>query len=530
MTARRMAAARFRMALTRNPSNRRVLHASAGLPWAWTAATLLFAAVQILLLLYSAHRLLTLRRWARAKSRPRTLDIEPARWPSVTVQLPVFNERAVVERLIDAAATLDYPAHLLQIQVLDDSNDETLARARERVEHWRRLGVAIELHHRHDRAGFKAGALAAGLKFASGEIIVVFDADFVPGSDFLRRIVPRFSEPRIGMVQARWGHLNRERSTLTAAQAVMLDAHFFLEHDARMSAGLFFNFNGTAGAWRKACIEDAGGWAHDTLTEDLDLSYRAQLKGWRFVAANDIEVPAELPADVLALKSQQRRWAKGSIQTARKVLPALLRSALPARVKLEALIHLTANATYPLLLISGVLLLAVITIPPSVPWGLAVALDVSAIVCGVMPVVAFLYAGQLAAGRNAAGMPRELLSALMIGAGLTVNNTLAVAGGLRKPLGDWERTPKTGDAPGALGKRAYVAHPDPGAILEILLAVFFASLASFAWHEGRLRSIPFLLLLAIGLGYVGARSLREAVRTRPRLELAIAVHPAEERT
>ncbi len=490
---------------------------------------LLFGAVQILLLLYAAQRLVTLKRWARARHRPATLDRDPSPWPPVTVQLPIFNERAVVERLIDAAATLDYPAHLLQIQVLDDSTDETHMRARNRVEHWRRRGVGIELHHRQDRAGFKAGALAAGLERARGEIIVVLDADFVPASDFLRRIVPRFSEPRIGMVQARWGHLNRERSALTVAQAVMLDAHFFLEHEARMSAGLFFNFNGTAGAWRRACIEDAGGWAHDTLTEDLDLSYRAQLRGWRFVAANDIEVPAELPADVLALKSQQRRWAKGSIQTARKVLPALLRSALPLRVKLEAVVHLTANAAYPLLLSSGVLLAAAITIPSSLPAGLAVVLDVSAILCGVMPVVAFLYAGQLAAGRSAARTPRDILSALVIGAGLTLNNTLAVAGGLRKPLGDWERTPKTGEASGALGRRAYAARPDPCAILEILLAAFLASLASFAWHEGHLRSIPFLLLLATGLAYVGVGSLRGAVGTRPLLGAAMQAHRVEER-
>jgi len=505
-----------------------MLHSPAALPWPWTAAVLLFAATQILLLLYSTHRLLTLRRWVRARRRPRTPDIEPGEWPTVTVQLPVFNERAVVERLIDSAARLDYPPHLLQIQILDDSTDETFLRAGNRAEHWRRQGVEIELRHRQDRAGFKAGALAAGLESASGEIIVVFDADFVPAPDFLRRIVPRFSEPRIGMVQARWGHLNRERSVLTAAQAVMLDAHFLLEHEARASEGLFFNFNGTAGAWRRACIEDAGGWTHDTLTEDLDLSYRAQLRGWKFVPATDVEARAELPADVLALKSQQRRWAKGSIQTARKVLPALLRSALPARVKLEAVIHLTANATYPLLLLSGVLLLAVITIPSSLPSGLAVALDVSAILCGVLPVTAFLCAGQLAAGRRAWRIPGAVLSALVVGAGLTVNNTLAVAGGLRKPLGDWERTPKTGEAAGAIGRCVYATRRHPGAVLEILLAAFFAGLASFAWHEGRGRSIPFLLLLAIGLGYVGARSLRGAPGIRPILRVAIPARRVEE--
>lgn len=487
----------------------------AAVPWPWAAAVLLFGAVQTLLLLYAAQRLLTLKRWARGRHRPRPLLADAAAWPPVTVQLPIFNERAVVERLIDAAASLDYPAHLLQIQVLDDSTDETAALARERVGYWRARGVAIELHHRGDRAGFKAGALAAGLERARGEIVAVFDADFVPGPDFLRRIVPRFSDPRIGMVQARWGHLNRDRSPLTVAQAVMLDAHFLLEHEARMAAGLFFNFNGTAGAWRRACIEDAGGWAHDTLTEDLDLSYRAQLRGWRFVSAADVEVPAELPAEVLALKSQQRRWAKGSIQTARKVLPGLLRSRLPARVKLEALAHLTANVTYPLLLLSGLLLVAVISVPTSLPPALATVLDVSAIVCGVVPVVAFLHVGQFVAGSRAAGWLPGIVSALVVGAGLTLNNTLAVAGGLRAPSGDWERTPKTGEAAGVAGRRAYAACPDRSAVLELALAVFFVSVACFAWREDRLRSIPFLLLLAAGLAYVGAGSLREAARSRP---------------
>lgn len=491
-------------------------------------AVLVFGAVQVLLLLFSAHRLLTLRRWAGGRRRQVYRIVEPATWPRVTVQLPVFNERAVVERLIDAAARLDYPAELLQIQVLDDSTDETVARAASRVEYWRARGVNVVLLHRDVRAGYKAGALAAGLESASGEIIAVFDADFVPGPDFLKRIVPRFSDPRIGMVQARWGHLNRDTSLLTVAQAVMLDAHFLLEHEARMSAGLFFNFNGTAGAWRRACIEDAGGWAHDTLTEDLDLSYRAQLKGWRFVAATDVVVPAELPADVLALKSQQRRWSKGSIQTARKVLPALMRSALPARVKLEAVIHLTANVTYPLLLLSGLLLPAILAIPNSLPWQVALALDLSAILVGVLPIVIFLDTGQRAAGRCASGRTRDILSALVVGAGLTLTNTLAVFGGMNRTAGDWERTPKTGEGSAGRGQRSYAARHDPGTILELLLALFFASAAAFTLVDGRFRSLPFLLLLAIGLGYVGTHSLRDSVSMKPQFNPAVQALRAEE--
>jgi cellulose synthase/poly-beta-1,6-N-acetylglucosamine synthase-like glycosyltransferase len=481
-------------------------------PWPWGLAVLTFVVVQILLLLYSSHRLLTLVRWARARRRPAHLASDPERWPAVTVQLPTFNERVVVGRLIDAAASLIYPRHLFEIQVLDDSTDETTLRARESVAAWQERGVDIALHHRSNRNGFKAGALEAGLARARGEIIVIFDADFVPEPDFLLRIVPRFHEPRIGMVQARWGHLNRERSMLTVAQAVMLDAHFALEHEARMASGLFFNFNGTAGAWRRECIEDAGGWAHDTLTEDLDLSYRAQLKGWRFVSAPDIEAPAELPADILALKSQQRRWAKGSIQTARKVLPSLWRSALPWPVKLEAFVHLTANVTYPLLLLSGALLIGVVSIPSTLPAHLALILDVSVIACGVLPVVAFLSVGQAGCGHAAIGTPRAVLSALVVGAGLTLNNSMAVASGLGRTLGDWHRTPKSGDRAGTPGVPAYATGSDPGALAEILLAVFFATVSIWAWTEDHARSVPFLVLLAAGLGYVGVGSLRAVGR------------------
>ncbi len=480
------------------------------LPWMWTAALLLFALVQVLLLGYAAHRLVTLRRWRRRPRTAGTAATPASPLPSVTVQLPLFNEPAVVKRLIDAAAALDYPRDLLQVQVLDDSSDETTARARHRVQQWQARGVWIELLHRSERAGYKAGALAAGLDQATGQILVVFDADFVPPSDFLRRIMPCFHDPGIGMVQARWAHLNRERSILTAAQAVMLDAHFLIEHEARMASGLFFNFNGTAGAWRRECIEDAGGWTHDTLTEDLDLSYPAQLRGWRFVSAADIEVPAELPSDVLALKSQQRRWAKGSIQTARRILPALLRSRLRAAVKLEAAMHLTANAAYPLLLISGVLLPAVIAAPTSLPPVVGVALDLSATVAGVLPVVAFLYAGQAAAGSAPSRRARHIASALLVGAGLTVNNSLAVFGGLGRGLGDWERTPKTGEGPGrsgATGSDAYRGRPHPTTALEIGFAALFAAVAFGAWRLGHARSVPFLLLLASGLGYVGALSV-----------------------
>ena len=253
--------------------------------------------------------------------------------PKVTVQLPVYNELYVVERLIDAVCQFDYPKERLEIQVLDDSTDETAYVAKARVAYYRGLGVDVHYLHREARTGYKAGALAAGLKVAKGELIAIFDADFVPRPDFLKQTVHHFVDPGVGMVQARWGHLNRDYSLLTRVQTILLDAHFVLEHGGRNRARCFFNFNGTAGLWRRQAIEEAGGWQHDTLTEDMDLSYRAQLRGWRFVFVPDVVAPAEIPVSMNAFKSQQHRWSKGSIQTARKLLPKILASPLPLRVK-----------------------------------------------------------------------------------------------------------------------------------------------------------------------------------------------------
>jgi cellulose synthase/poly-beta-1,6-N-acetylglucosamine synthase-like glycosyltransferase len=471
----------------------------------------LFLMVQGLLLAYSAHRFVTLWRWSRR--RPLSTPPRPATWPSVTVQIPLYNERRVAQRIIDAAASLDYPAHRLQVQILDDSTDETWERAAQAAARHRARGTDIEVLHRESRTGYKAGALSAGLQGAKGELIVVFDSDFAPGPDFLKQTVPHFADPTVGMVQARWSHLNRDQSLLTRAQAAMLDAHFLLEHEARMGSGLFFNFNGTAGVWRRACIESAGGWTHDTLTEDLDLSYRAQLLGWRFVSVPNVEAPAELPADVEALKSQQRRWARGSIQTARKLLPNVLSRPLPLRVKLEALYHLTSNVAYPLLLLSGLLLLPVLTATSRTAPELAIALDLGVIFVGIVPVVAFLAAGQRARGVGAWRTAQDVLSVLVVGAGLSLNNSWAVLQGIRRETGDWQRTPKTGDGGPRADLERYEPHKTLSGQVELLLASYFAWLAAMAWRETQLRSMPFLLLLVAGLGYVGFRSCREQARS-----------------
>src|SRR5690242_10951459 len=314
--------------------------------------------VLVLLASYGIHRYYLVYLYYKHKKN-RTTE-SPAYFdelPRVTVQLPIFNEQFVVERLLEAVCRLKYPREKLDIQLLDDSTDETVEVASALVERYAALGQPISYIHRTNREGFKAGALQEGMKTAKGEFIAIFDADFVPPEDFLLKMVHHFTDPKVGMVQGRWTHLNRNYSFLTEVESILLDGHFILEHGGRSRSGVFFNFNGTAGMWRRAAIEEAGGWQHDTLTEDTDLSYRAQLKGWKFVYRQDIECPAEVPVEMTAFKTQQARWAKGLIQTAKKILPRVMRSNEPMRIKAEAWYHLTANMSYPLMILLSVLLL-----------------------------------------------------------------------------------------------------------------------------------------------------------------------------
>ena len=482
----------------------------------------MYVAAQSLLVAYGSHRWLVLWRTARGRrSRFAAGTSAPAHagaserphdaWPSITVQLPVFNERRVVDRLIDAVAALDYPRERFEIQVLDDSTDETVERAAAAMARHRACGIRIHHVRRATRKGFKAGALSNGLATARGQLIAVFDADFVPSPDFLRRMAPHFDDPSVGMAQARWTHLNRDASWLTRAQAVMLDSHFLLEHAMRSHAGLFFNFNGTAGLWRRACIEDAGGWQHDTLTEDLDLSYRAQLAGWRFVFDASVEAPAELPGDLEAFKSQQRRWVKGSIQTARKLLPGLLRQPLRFALKAEAVVHLTSNVCYPLLLLLGLLLLPVLigrtALPPLLVW----SLELGVIVFGAIPVLRFLWTGQRLAGRSMRDAICDVAAALTLGVGLSLNNARATLEGLGSRPGEWERTPKEGDARGKRVPPRYASAIQVAGRAEAALAVYYSVVAVWVCAGGSWRALPFVLLLATGFGWVGWGSLRATV-------------------
>ena len=453
---------------------------------------------------YGVHRLALVGLYYRTRRRAPIPPPDPAEWPRVTVQLPLYNELYVAERLIDAAARLDYPRDRLEIQVLDDSTDETRELVARRVARHRREGVPIRHLHRTDRTGFKAGALAAGQAVAEGELVAVFDADFVPPADFLRRMVPHFHDPKVGMVQARWEHINRHYSLLTRIQAVFLDGHFIIEHAARDRSGMFFNFNGTAGIWRKQAIDDAGGWQHDTLTEDLDLSYRAQLAGWEFRYLTEITAPAELPVEVNAFKRQQYRWAKGSIQTARKLLWRLARSPVSWRAKAEGFVHLTNNTSYLLMVALSILVFPAMLLRRGDDVRLLLMLDLPLFVAATVSVIVFYAVSQRERGP---GWVRSLLlmPALMgVGIGLAVNNCRAVVAGARERGGVFERTPKyriEKRRDGWRGKR-YKVGQDSTVLVEGLLAIYFAACFVVAVRLHMWPSLPFLYLFLHGYTYM----------------------------
>ncbi|MDX1631644.1 MAG: glycosyltransferase [Thermoanaerobaculia bacterium] len=455
------------------------------------------------LALFGVHRLVLLLDWWRTRDAVPPRPDPPDRWPRVTVQLPLYNERFVAGRLLRAVARLDYPRDRLEIQVLDDSTDETREIVAARVEKLTRQGLDIHHLHRSDRRGYKAGALAEATEIARGELLCVFDADFVPPPDFLRRTVPHFQDPEIGMVQTRWGHLNREYSLLTRAQAVLLDGHFVIEHTARHRTGCLFNFNGTAGIWRRQAIEDAGGWQADTLTEDLDLSYRAQLAGWRFLYLPDLVVPSELPVDVNAFKSQQHRWARGSIQTARKLLPRLLGSPLPWRIRTEGTIHLTNNLSYPLMvLLSFLVFPAMVLRQGSEAWKI-LALDLPLFLGATISIAAFYAVSQVAIGRSWLETSRRLPAVMATGIGLSVHNTGAVLGGLLVDGGEFHRTPKH-RIEGSRGRhpREYGLSRGSSFYVEGLFAGYFALCVVTAVGLDMWSALPFLYLFFQGYTYL----------------------------
>ena len=466
--------------------------------------------VLVILAVYGWHRYYLV--YAYTKNKDRVPGPPPA-WdgplPEVTVQLPIYNEMYVVDRLLQATARIDYPRDLLEIQVLDDSTDETTGVARAAVNRLVAQGFDVKYLHRTNRAGFKAGALDAGLKTARGRFVAIFDADFIPTPDFLQKTVPYFQDPKVGLVQARWGHVNADYSLLTKAQAILLDGHFVLEHGGRNRAGHFFNFNGTAGVWRREVIPAAGGWQHDTLTEDLDLSYRAQLLGWKFLFLPDLVAPAEVPVEMNAFKSQQHRWAKGSIQVCLKLLPRILQSDQPFGVKAEAFFHLTANFNYLLMSLLSILMFPSMVIRYNMGWYEMLLIDIPLFFAATFSVANFYIVSQREIHRDWKTRLRYIPFLMALGIGLAVNNTRAVIEALAGHESAFARTPKYGIERGSdqwAGKKyqqAVIIQP----LVEIALGLYFTMTVFYALANGIYGTLPFLVLFQVGFLYTGLLSV-----------------------
>jgi cellulose synthase/poly-beta-1,6-N-acetylglucosamine synthase-like glycosyltransferase len=476
------------------------------------ALLVLYFAVLTTLAIFGIHRYRMVYLYFRNREVAAAPRAAFERLPRVTVQLPLYNELYVVERLIDSVSRIEYPRELLEIQVLDDSTDETASRARARVAFHRERGIDIQYLRRPDRTGFKAGALAFGLAGARGEILAIFDADFVPEPDFLERTVHHFTDPEVGMVQARWGHINDGYSLLTRIQAVLLDAHFVLEHGGRSRSGAFFNFNGTAGLWRREAIEKAGGWQHDTLTEDMDLSYRAQLAGYRFVFLPEVVAPAEIPVSMAAFKSQQQRWAKGSIETARKLLPRILASPLPLRVKVEALFHLTANLAYPLMALLSLLMFPAMQVRFDMGFSEMLLLDVPLFLAATASVTSFYVVSQRELYPDWRRRLTVLPMLLALGIGMCLSNGRAVMEALFGRDSEFVRTPKyrIESVRDGWKRKRYRGRSGPLPWLEVALGLSFTAASVYAAANQIFGSIPFLVLFQAGFLYTGILSLRES--------------------
>jgi cellulose synthase/poly-beta-1,6-N-acetylglucosamine synthase-like glycosyltransferase len=480
----------------------------------------------VILAFYGIHRYQLVWLYYRNRRNAAKSNEPPARFdedklPFVTVQLPIYNEQFVIDRLIDACCRLDYPRDRFEIQLLDDSTDETVEVARAIVDRYAAgnvgaLGEAalapqpVHYLHRTNRYGYKAGALEEGLKVAKGELIAIFDADFVPPPTWLRQVVHHFAEPGVGMVQTRWTHLNRNYSFLTQVEAILLDGHFVLEHGGRSRAGVFFNFNGTAGMWRREAIDEAGGWQHDTLTEDTDLSYRAQLKGWKFKYLQDVECPAELPIEMTAFKTQQARWAKGLIQTGKKILPSVLASDAPFHTKLEAWYHLTANISYPLMIVLSTLLMPAMIIRSWQGPLQMLLIDLPLFMASTMSVSSFYLVSQkeLFPGRwYKTFLYLPFLMAL--GVGLTITNTKAVLEALVGHKSAFARTPKYRVQKKGEKSQAKVYRKRLGIIpwIELAIGCYFAGTVYYAVSTENYFTVPFLLLFVLGYWYTGLLSL-----------------------
>jgi cellulose synthase/poly-beta-1,6-N-acetylglucosamine synthase-like glycosyltransferase len=488
--------------------------------WNWFDTSLLvpYFVVMIILAFYGIHRYQLVWLYYRNKKSAQKWREAPAHFdelPFVTVQLPIYNEQFVIDRLIDACCRLNYPRDRFEIQVLDDSSDETRMVARHIVERYARgfdgmPPQPIHYIHRANRYGYKAGALDDGMKVAKGKFIAIFDADFVPPREWLMQVIQHFAESRVGMVQTRWTHLNRDYSFLTQVEAILLDGHFVLEHGGRSRAGVYFNFNGTAGMWNREAIADAGGWQHDTLTEDTDLSYRAQLKGWKFKYLQDVECPAELPIEMTAFKTQQARWAKGLIQTSKKILPNVLRSKAPFHIKMEAWYHLTANISYPLMIVLSTLLMPAMIIRSYQGWLQMLLIDFPLFMASTCSISSFYLVSQKELYPDRWYRTFLYLPFLMsLGIGLTITNTKAVLEALFGVKSAFARTPKYRVELRGEKSQAKKYRKRLGIIpwIELLIGTYFALTVWYAVSTENFFTVPFLLLFVLGYWYTGVLSL-----------------------
>jgi len=471
----------------------------------------LYFTLLVILSIYGFHRYQLLYLFYKNKKNIHTQATKRfEQLPRVTIQLPVFNELYVVERLIDAVMKVHYPKDHLQVQVLDDSTDETTEISQKKVREYQAQGFDIEFRHRLNRKGFKAGALEEALQTATGEFICVFDADFLPEADFLEKVIHFFTDPKVAVVQARWDHVNRNFSLLTQVQAIFLDGHFVMEQTSRNISGRFFNFNGTAGIWRRAAIKDAGGWEHDTLTEDLDLSYRAQLKGWKFIFLPYVTAPAELPIEVNAFKSQQHRWAKGSIQTALKVLGKVWKSEVPLKVKIEATLHLTSNVAYVLMFFFCILLLPAMVYRTEAGWLTLLLVDFPLFFLATISVASFYIASEKEA------LPQSWVSKIKyvpfvtsLGIGLCLNNAKAVVEAVFGYKTGFVRTPKYNNI-GTVkqkSKNRYRVRGNILPILELSFGLYFTYTVYVAATMQAYFALPFFVLFQFGFLYMGVMSI-----------------------
>lgn len=467
-----------------------------------TAALLfIYFAVFGVLALFSLHRLYLIRLNRHSSA---VFEAMPAELPRMTIQLPIYNERFVAERLLRAVFALDYPRELLQIQVLDDSTDDTSDIVRSAIAEYAPVGLAVHHIRRRNRRGYKAGALAHGASTATGEFTLILDADFIPQPALLRELLPPMSDSLVAMVQARWTHINRNENRLTAAQALLLDAHFLIETNARHRAGLFFNFHGTAGLWRTSAIHDAGGWQADTLTEDLDLSYRAQMRGWKFVFLPDVEVPAELPQSLSAFKQQQARWAEGTMGTARKHLRLLLRGTWPLRVRVEAVMHLLSHSIYPATLLLAILALPAMWMRREMQQPIWLIADFALAMSVIIPTRIFYRRAARAAGTAVPGV-RDFPYLMMTGIALAVSNTRAVIAGLCRSRSAFVRTPKFANTSACQRSSYLVRSARMLRAAETAMAVYLLFGVGVTAMAGMPVAVPMLSFLAIAFGLTAAK-------------------------